>query len=82
MILLVIMRDLENAHEYKLLRLSDIFTPEQEAQLVQILTELIVRKWGTLEIEIVKGKVRFFRSKYSIEAAAPGGSFSDRILRD
>ena len=75
MILLVIMRDLDKAHEYKLLRLSDIFTPEQEAQLVQILTELILRKWGTLEIEIVKGKVRFFRSKYSIEATPPGVLF-------
>ena len=75
MILLVFMRDLENADEYKHLRLSDIFTPEQEAQLVYILTELIARKWGTLEIEIVKGKVRFFRSKYSIEAAPPGVLF-------
>jgi len=74
-ILLVFMRDLENADEYKHLRLSDIFTPEQEAQLVYILTELIARKWGTLEIEIVKGKVRFFRSKYSIEAAPPGVLF-------
>ncbi len=69
------MRYQENINEYKLLRLSDIFTSEQEAQLVQILTELIVRKWGTLEIEIVKGKVRFFRCKYSIEALPPGVLF-------
>ena len=74
-LLLVIMRDLENAHDYKLLRLSDIFTPEQEAQLIQILNELILRKWGTLEIEIVKGRIRFFRIKYSIEAAPPGVIF-------
>ncbi len=71
----MIMTCQESVNQYKLLRLSDIFTPEQEAQLVQILTELIVRKWGTLEIEIVKGKVRFFRSKYSIEAAPPGVLF-------
>ena len=65
------MIDPEHAHEYKLLRLSDIFTPEQEAQLVYILTQLIVHKWGTLEIEIQNGKVRFFRPKPSIEAIKP-----------
>ncbi len=59
----------------KSLRLSDIFSPEQEAQLVQILTQLILHKWGTLEIEVVKGRIRFFRIKYSFEAAPPGVSF-------
>jgi hypothetical protein len=53
------------------LRLSDIFTSEQEAQLVQLLVSIIAHKWGTLEIEIMNGKIRFFRPKLSIEAKPP-----------
>jgi len=61
------MKDLEHAHELSILHLSDIFTPAQEAQLAYLLAELIAHKWGTLEIEIVNGTIRFFRPKPSIE---------------
>jgi hypothetical protein len=56
-------------------KLSDLFTPEQEAQLVQLLAELMLHKWGTLEIKIVNGKIRFFGPKPSIEAIAPTGNY-------
>jgi hypothetical protein len=69
------MSDQSHSVEIKSLRLSDFFSPEQEAQLVKLLVNLITQKWGTLEIEIVKGRIRFFRSKISIEAAPPGVLF-------
>jgi hypothetical protein len=46
--------------------LADLLTEEQEAQLAVLLAEIMLHGWGTLEIEIRKGKVRFFRPKPSI----------------
>jgi len=55
-------------------RLADLLTDEQDAQLAQILSELIAQKWGTLEIEIVDGKIRFLRPKKSIDFIYPDHS--------
>jgi len=51
--------------------LSDLLTPEQEAQLTILLANLMAHKYGTLEIEIVDGKVKFFKPKPSIKAKPP-----------
>jgi len=67
---LVNMGDQRNTDEGGSLRLSDIFTPEQDEQLAKLLAYLMEQKWGTLEIEIIKGKIRFFRPKPSIEVSA------------
>ena len=53
--------------------LADLLTEEQEAQLTLLLAEIIGHKWGTLEIVIVEGKVRFFVPKPHIEAKTTGG---------
>jgi len=49
-------------------RISDLLTDEQESQLTLILAELITYKWASLTIEIVNGKIRFYRPQPSIEA--------------
>ena len=66
------MSENKEAYETKPLKLSDIFTPEQEAQLARILTELIHHKWGSVEIKIVEGKIQFFVPKPSIDVIRPG----------
>ena len=62
----------KNANDTDSPKLSDLFTPEQEAQLARILTELIHHKWGSVEIEIVEGKIQFFVPKPSINVIRPG----------
>ena len=70
------MNELKKANDTEFLKLSDIFTPEQEAQLARILTELIHHKWGSVEIEIVAGKIRFFVPKPSIDVIRPGSTLT------
>jgi hypothetical protein len=66
------MADQEKAQNKRDPRLSDILTDEQDAQLAKILAELIAQKFGTLEIEILEGKIRYFRPKKSIDVVYPG----------
>ncbi len=65
------MRNLSQVDGIEHLRLANIFTPEQEIQLAKILVDLMANGWGTLEIEIRKGKIRFFKPKYSFDAVPP-----------
>ena len=53
-------------------KLSDVLSEEQEAQLAQLLHQVMEFGWGKLEIEIRAGQVRFFRPMPSIPAAGPG----------
>ena len=62
------MNDLKKANEIYAPKLSDLLTPEQEILLAQLLAELIGHKWGILQIDIVEGKVQFFRPMPSIDA--------------
>ena len=48
--------------------LADLLTEAQEVQLAMLLADIMGHGWGTLEIEIVEGKVRFFKPKPSINA--------------
>jgi hypothetical protein len=48
--------------------LADLLTEEQEAKLALLLAQVMAHGRGTLEIVIMKGKVRFFIPKPSIEA--------------
>jgi len=61
----------KKAYEIRFPMLSDLLTPEQEAQLTILLANLMAHKYGTLEIEIVDGKVKFFKPKPSIKAKPP-----------
>ena len=49
-------------------RTADVLTEEQDAQLAELLAQLMAFGWGRLEIEIRDGKVRFFRPMPSIPA--------------
>lgn len=47
-------------------RLADILTPDQDAQLAQILAELMTQRWAILEIEMIDGKLTYYRPIKSI----------------
>lgn len=53
-------------------RTADVLTEEQDAQLAELLAQLMAFGWGRLEIEIREGKVRFFRPMPSIPAGEDG----------
>ena len=51
-------------------RLQQLMPAEQIEQLAELLEKLLENGFGILEIEIVKGKVRFFRPQPSIPACS------------
>jgi hypothetical protein len=55
-----------------ILRLVDILTIEQDEQLAAMLLELIQHKYGTLELEIVDGKIKLLRPKKSYDFIPSG----------
>ena len=48
--------------------LADIFTPDQQSQLAQMIAEIMAGGWGSIEVTIVDGKPKFFSSKRSYRA--------------
>ncbi len=49
------------------LRLKDLITDRQDAQLTQLLLELMTLKYGVLEIEVRDGKIRFGKIQRSFD---------------
>lgn len=48
------------------LYLADLLTAKQDQALAQMLLDVIHNGFGTIEIEVIEGKVRFFKPKPSI----------------
>ncbi len=48
--------------------ICELFTQEQEEQLVVLLSRLMAHGWGTLEIEVRNHQVKFFRVQESFPA--------------
>ena len=58
--------------------LSDLFTREQENQLAVLLAELMAYGYGSVEILIAEGKLRFFSYKRSIKASPVADQHDDQ----